>query len=403
MQRQKKDCYGDTPRILHLVHEFGLGGIEKWVLATLRNMAHERFVMDVCHKGPSEGELAPQAREAGAQLLHCPLGPALFPFIQRLKRSLVQGQYSILHVHTQAHSGPAVYAARAVGVPVVTTFHSTERTPQTAFTRLPLIRNARAIYANWSARYALLNSHVSNGVSQGVSEAVTKTAGLETSSCGVFYLGCSRPSVISDECKLRYREELDLHQDARAIIHVGSFKHCKNHDGILRVFQKVVNLVPSAVLVLVGDGQRKPEIESQIRKLGLENHIRMPGWRRDATALLQSSDLFFFPSHHEGLSIAMMEASAVGLPIVASNIPGNREATDDGDSARLHDVPDVDGMARSIITLLRDSTQRRLLGERARAIYERTFSIEASVDRLATLYDRVLSNQGFHRTNRNAA
>lgn len=403
MQRKEKALSGRSLRILHLVHDLGFGGIENWVLAALRHMNHDRFVMDVCHKGPSEGAMAPQAREAGAQLLHCPLGPSVMPFILKLKGILQSGQYSLLHVHTHAHSGPAVYAAQQAGVPVVTTFHNTERAPQTKFTRLPGIRTAREIYVRRSIRYALSNSTVSNGVSAGVVEAASRAAGVPTDRCELFYLGCVRPDPVSPARLEEYREELNLSEDSRVVVHVGSFRPYKNHAGLLQTFRKVVDQMPDAILLLIGDGPLRQQIQDQIEHHELHRNVILLGRRQDATALMQVSDLFFLPSLNEGLSIAMMEASAVGLPIVASNIPGNREATDDGDSARLHDVDDIGGMAESLVELLRDATQRRLLGERARAIYERTFSIEASIERLATLYDRVLSNRNVHTTDLNAA
>lgn len=378
------------PRILHVVHGLNFGGIENWVLSALRHMPRDSFTMDVCYKGPSEGGLAEHARSAGAQVLHCRLGPTVLPFVRQLKRILHCGRYSLLHVHTHAHSGPAVYAAKAAGVPVVTTFHSTQRRPQTALTRLPGIRTVREIYARRSVRYALQNSTVSNGVSSAVAEAVTKAAGLTTNLCEVFYLGCVRPQPVSAEQIGEYRKELQLQEEARVIVHVGSFRACKNHASLLQAFRKIVDEAPSAVLLLIGDGPLRPQILEQIRHLALDQHVRLLGIRHDATALMQLGDAFLFPSLYEGLSVSLMEASAVGLPIVASDIPGNREATNGGISARLHNTADIDGMAASVVELLRNPSEGRRLAELGREFYERVFSIEVSVDRLVALYNEVL-------------
>lgn len=383
--------HSDNPRrVLHLIHGMNFGGIENWVLSALRRMPRELFAMDVCFKGPAEGDLAAQARATGARLIPCPLGPTVLPFISRLKKILCEGRFSLLHVHTHAHSGPAVYAAKAVGVPVVTTFHSTQRQPQTRLTRLPGIRTLRSAYASRSVRYALQHSAVSNGVSSAVADAVTVAVGLPPSRCQVFYLGCERPQSISAERIAEYRKELRLQEEAPIIVHVGSFRACKNHTGLLQVFRKVADVLPEAVLLLAGDGPLRPLIQEQIRQLRLDRQVRLLGIRRDATALMQLGKIFVFPSHYEGLSVALMEASAVGLPMVASDIPGNREATGNGVSARLHDADDSDGMAASVIDLLRNPNERARLGKFAREIYERTFSIEASIERLMALYNEVL-------------
>ncbi|HEX5472972.1 MAG TPA: glycosyltransferase family 4 protein, partial [Lacipirellulaceae bacterium] len=165
---------------------------------------------------------------------------------------------------------------------------------------------------------------------------------------------------------------------------------CKNHAAILQVFRRILDREPNAVLLLVGDGPMRAAIQDQIQQLQLTPHVRILGIRSDATALMQVADVFLFPSLREGLSVAVMEASAVGLPIVASDIPGNREATENGASARLHDIQDIEGMAGSVVDLLRDSDARQHLGAIARQVYEQSFSMEASICRLSELYDRVL-------------
>jgi glycosyltransferase involved in cell wall biosynthesis len=378
------------PRILHLIHWFNSGGIENWLLAALQHVPRSKFAMDVCYKGPREGELAARVRKTGAQLHHCPLGPTVLPFVRRLKAVLRSGRYALLHVHTGAHSGPAVYAATAAGVPVVTTFHSTDHPPQTWLTRLPGVQNARAVYARRSLRHALRHSTISNGVSKAVAEAVTKAAALPQSQCEVFYLGCKRPIPNSVDRTIEYRRELHLPHEAQVIVHVGNFRRDKNQLGVLQVLHRVRHTMPNVVLLLVGDGELRADVQAQISQLKLDQHVRLMGKRSDATALMQLGNLFLFPSYREGLSVALMEASSLGLPIVASDILANREATDYGASARLHNVADIDGMAASVVDLLSDSTESQQLAERGREIFDRIFSIESSVERLAGLYNRVL-------------
>jgi len=124
----------------------------------------------------------------------------------------------------------------------------------------------------------------------------------------------------------------------------------------------------------------------------------MLGLRDDVTSLMQISNVLVFPSVTEGLSLTLMEASAARLPIVASDIPGNREATCNGTAARLHDVMDLDAMAASAVALLRRPDRARQLAELARRAYVRTFSIDASVTRLMALYREVTGRGGLGDT-----
>jgi glycosyltransferase EpsF len=391
------------PRVLHLIHWLNLGGIESWLLAALQHMPRDRFAMDVCCKGPHLGELAPQARLAGAQLIRCPLGPTVVPFVRRLARILGRGKYDLLHVHVDAHAGPAVWAARSASVPSIVSFHNTNHPAETRLTRQPVVRSLRTFYAHRSMRYAIRNATRTTGVSQGVATAVTRLASSAVDCCRVFYLGCPRPDSISSTRRAEYRAELGADAATNLIVHMGSFTERKNHAGILRVFSRLLETAPNSVLALVGDGPLRANIETIVRDTGIAPRVRFLGTRRDATTIMQACDVLLFPSHHEGLSIVLMEAAAAGVPVVASDIPGNREATGDGTSARLHATPDIAGMAASLKDLLANDTSRRELTSRGRTIYQQTFSIEASVKRLEQLYDEVLNESLSHTTDKQLA
>ncbi|MFV1965104.1 MAG: glycosyltransferase family 4 protein [Pirellulaceae bacterium] len=388
-------------RVLHLVHWMNRGGIESWLLTVLQHLSRKRCQMDVCCKGPECGELAPAVRETGSRLLLCPLGPAVVPFLHRFKGVLKRGGFDLLHVHTDVHSGPAVYAANSAGVPVVTTFHNTLFPPETRLTKCVGVRTLRSWYARRSMRYALVNSDQATGVSRGVVRAVERAAGQSPSACRVLYLGVRDPQMLSARQIAEYRTALQLRSDDRVVLHVGSFTERKNHGALIEVFHRIQRKCPNARLLLVGDGPLRGSIMRSVRALGLEERVRMLGLRNDVTALMQMSNVLVFPSINEGLSLALMEASATRLPIIASDIPGNREATCDGAAARLHDVTDLDAMAASAVALFRQPDAAKQLAELARKAYVHTFSIEASVTRLMGLYQQVLRNHGSMVTDSN--
>lgn len=391
------------PRVLHLIHWLNLGGIENWLLAALQHMPRDRFAMDVCCKGPHLGELAPQARSAGAQLIRCPLGPTVVPFVRRMARILRRGQYDLLHVHIDAHAGPAVWAAQLANVPSIVSFHNTNHPPETRLTRQPIVRSLRTFYARRSMRYAIRYATRTTGVSKGVATAVNRLANSAEARCRVFYLGCPRPQPISPTRRAEYRAELGAESGTNLIVHVGSFTERKNHAGILRAFSRLREIAPNSILVLVGDGPLRADIETIVRDSGIAPRVRFLGTRRDATAIMQACDVLLFPSHHEGLSIVLLEAAAARVPVVASDIPGNREATGGGISARLHATPDIAGMAASLYELLADVQARRQLTNRGLTIYEQSFSIEASVKRLEQLYNEVLNENLSHSTDKQLA
>lgn len=114
------------------------------------------------------------------------------------------------------------------------------------------------------------------------------------------------------------RKELNI-EGKFVIGHVGRFFSQKNHDFLIDIFNKVYKKEKSAILILVGDGELKKEIEKKVMFLGLENSVKFLGVREDINKLMQAFDIFLLPSLFEGLPVTMIEAQASGLKCIISD------------------------------------------------------------------------------------
>ena len=376
-------------RVLHLITWLVHGGIEKWLLEMTRATPRSRCVMDFCCKGPAVGWRAGVARDLGATVWHCPLRPPGIGFIRRLKQILSEGRYDVLHVHLDAHSGLPVYVARSVGLPVIVTFHNTYFAPAVWWMKLPLMRNLRALYANRSVQYAVKHATLVTGVSRGVLESVYRPHAPDPQRSRVLYLGSVTPAPQSGEQRAALRQTIGVPPTAPVVLHVASFSPAKNHAGLLRIFQKIAAAVPGSHLVMVGDGVLRTSIEESVKQYPFRDRLHFLGARDDVPALMQASDIFLFPSLHEGFGIVLIEAQAAGLPIVAARIAGVTEAVQDGVTAILHDPADLEAMAASAVGLLIDPARARALGEAGRQRHRDNFTQEAAVERLLKLYAEV--------------
>jgi glycosyltransferase EpsF len=374
-------------RVLHLITWLNRGGVESWILTMLGALPRDEWALDVCCQGKSTGELAPAAEVLGAIVHHCPLQPTLIPYLRRLRGIITGGKYDLVHIHTNAHSGLGVLAAKQAGVPSVVTYHNTSFPPQTRLTSAAAIRELRGLYGAISQKYASRHASSITGVSEGVLEALRQRRALEPGRGEVFYLGVPDPPALSPEDEARLRAELGLGSDP-VILHVGRFAAQKNHAGLLRIFARVLSAVPRARLLVVGNGPLRPEIEALSGELGIRDRCHFPGVRGDVAAIMQTADLFLFPSHHEGLPIVVMEAGLARLPVVGSRLPGMLEATDNGRTALLHQAGDEEGMSESAVRLLTDAAAARELAEGAEAVARGRFSQEAAAVRLVDLYSR---------------
>jgi len=342
--------------------------------------------MDFCCKGLDVGPLASLVEELGAKVIHCPLGPAHIGFTQKLKQILIEGEYHILHNHLEAYSGLPVLVSRQLRIPVITSFHNTQFAPQTTFTRLPFVRQMRSVYASVSISYALRNSDLVTGCSQGVIDSLDPDGTKLQTGYRVLYYGVNLPQQSTSEDRTEFRKSYGWSADTPIILHVGRIIEQKNHLGLLSVFQLVLEQIPTAKLLLVGSGPLQSLIEETVAKRGLTNAVYLLGFRDDISSLMSKCDVFLFPSIHEGFPMVALEAHAANLPVVGSRIAGLTEAVIDGDTALLHDIQDIDGMAKSVVKLVNNPVYAHQLTQAGFTRVKDHYSTEVSAKRLQEIY-----------------
>lgn len=148
----------------------------------------------------------------------------------------------------------------------------------------------------------------------------------------------------------RKRKELGVPDDAVLMLSVGELNKNKNHEIVIRVLATFND--PKIFYIIAGIGNKKEFLENKISELGLENNVRLIGYRNDIEELLAAADIFVFPSFREGLSLAVMEAMACGLPIACSRIRGNTELIDEDKGGVMFDPNNIEDVNNSINKLL---------------------------------------------------
>ena len=382
-------------RVLHLINAWNPGGIEMWLLRMLSEIPRDQVRMDVACKGDAMGPLADKAICHGAHVYHLPLRWSHTEFVGGIRRKIDEQGYDLVHNHLDVAGGTAVWAARRSNIPVISSFHNTQFAPQT-WTRRPIVRQLRAAYGAMSIRYSLRHSAGITGCSRAVLDGVVPRC-RQDDRCRILYYGVESHSRATAEERSALRASLGLPQETPLILHVGRFFAQKNHAGLLRIFAQVARQLPTAHLVLIGDGALRPEIERQIKTDRLQDRVHLLGYRRDVPAWMCAADVMLFPSFHEGLPVVSLEAAACGLPLVASAIPGTTESVVSGETGLLHAVDDENGMAESTIRLLRDP---RLAARLQHAGWQRIsekFSAAASARSLVQLYEDTLAMPGKKR------
>ena len=197
------------------------------------------------------------------------------------------------------------------------------------------------------------------------------------------------------------REPLGLTGAFPVVGYVGRIMPEKDLVTWLRAAAVLSSAHPSARFVLVGDGRdgsTQRELEELARSLGIGDRVIFTGYRRELLPVYASFDIFLLTSRREGLPNSLLEAMAMGVPVVTSDVAGAKELVVDGQAGFVLPQGDVEGIARALITLATDDRQRTRMGQAGRERVERDFSFAARLQRMEELYQRVTFTSESYRS-----
>lgn len=376
------------PRVLHLINWLNPGGIERWLLQLLREVDRERYEMDIACKGAALGSLAAEAVALGARVWHTSFDWTHIRYAYKL-RALIQSEgYDIIHNHLTVYAGLPALVAKILHVPTVLSFHNTSHTSDVLFnSRLQKLRN---LYAQVSIPLAARHAQIVTGCSAGVVAANIDMYSIRPEKARVLYYGVASAPVFSASQRQAVRHQLNVPPEAPLIVHIGRFAPQKNHAGLLCIASQLLAAYPSAIFALIGEGPLRSEIEAEIQTRKLGSSFRVLGVRRDVEAILSAADMLLLPSLWEGLPMVALEASAAGLPIVGSDLPGMREIVAHEQTGILVPVNATEAYVKALQALLDNAPRRKSMGAAGRQRIQHHFSRAVSTQNLYALYDEVL-------------
>jgi glycosyltransferase involved in cell wall biosynthesis len=185
------------------------------------------------------------------------------------------------------------------------------------------------------------------------------------------------------------RKELGLPPEGLIVGTVGRLVPIKGLEWLLKAASRVLAEFPQACFVIIGDGPMLGELRQLTSELGIGARVVFLGAREDVPECLAALDLFVLPSLNEGMGRVLLEAMAVGCPVVATRVGGIPDIVADGTTGLLVSPRDDRALAEAILTLLRDRSRRAAYGEAARRHVDGRFDVETMVRNIERLYDEV--------------
>jgi glycosyltransferase involved in cell wall biosynthesis len=193
------------------------------------------------------------------------------------------------------------------------------------------------------------------------------------------HIGVAPPKLMD---RKEARRALQIPPQALCIGGIGELHPNKNW---FLALSTVATLPPQTHLCLIGGGEEYDQLRKQVKQLQLEERVQLMGYLPDAAQYLAAFDIFLLPSKKEGLPYVLLEAGAVGLPVVASDLPGTREVVTTGENGLLVQ-PTMTDLTASLTMLLRDEGMRTRLGSSLRDHVRQDFSQAAMIEKTFALY-----------------
>jgi glycosyltransferase involved in cell wall biosynthesis len=193
-------------------------------------------------------------------------------------------------------------------------------------------------------------------------------------------------AAVDDDARAAARATLGIAASAPVVTTVGRLTAIKQHDLFVEMAARVRAARPNTVFLIVGDGERRRDLERQARALGIADSTRFLGWRRDLPAVYAATDVFALTSRNEGTPVALIEAMASGVPGVATEVGGVPDVVARPDLGILVPYGDAAAMAFGVERLLQDPVRRRAMGAAGRESVLSRYAQERLVNDIVSLY-----------------
>jgi glycosyltransferase involved in cell wall biosynthesis len=377
-------------KVLYVIDGLGTGGAERSLAETLPELPRLGILpILVClHRRP-EGVQEEVIGHFDVRFLEASrtLGRAM-----SLRKIIEETRPDLVHSTIFAANVVARLAAIG-GPPLVSTLVNTPYVrarladPNMRRSRLALVR----LVDGWTSRH--LTDHF-QAITGAVADHAVERLRIRRDRITVVERGRDpgRLGTQDPERRARARLRLGIPEDAPVLVTLGRQEYQKGQRFLLEAIELLAVRWPRVILLLGGrKGEASDELVALTRHREIGSRVRMLGHREDVAEILAAADVYVFPSLWEGLGGSLIEAMAVGLPIVASDIPAVAEVLEEGQNAVLASPGSANALAGAIDGMLSDPARARAFGARSRRIFEERFTLERSVIGLVDMYNRLLA------------
>ncbi len=362
--------------ILHMIETTGPGGAERVFVDIVKRLDREEFVPVVLLAG--EGWLCDNIVKTGVEPeIIKNSGAYDWKFIKGVINLIKNKKVDVIHSHLDDTNVYANIIGTLSRKPVVATYHGMIGTWH--------IKNFKD-----SIKLAIVRHHAKYivAVSDFLKAELVKAGGFKDNQMRRIYNGVDFDALEEKKEGSSLRTEFDLHDKSVLIGTIGNMEVWKGFDYLIKAAPLIIEKVPNAYFFIVGEGKGKilNSIRALISSLNLQDRVLLTGFREDISSIIRQLEVFVLPSISEGLSIATIEAMALGKPVVVTDSGGPKEIVDNEMTGLIVPPKDSKAISEGVIRLLSDKTYAVKLGINGKIAVRNKFGIDENINRYADLY-----------------
>lgn len=367
-------------KVLHLIKALGRGGAEVLLSEGLALADRQRFEFSYGYLQTKPDDMAEALRAQGARVDCFQLDGNLKMLLcaRRVARHLREHDIDLVHAHLPMAGVVARMAGRMAGVPVVYTEHNVIE----SYHRYMRVLSR----ATWALQQRVV------AISPDVEESIYRHMGRRVPVQIVFNGVNTDTFTPSSELGESARARLGIPPDVPVIGTVSVFRRQKRLDIWLKAARRILEYEPQTKFIIVGYGNQAPAVRQLADDLGLSEAIEFVGLQRDVRPFLAAMDVFLMSSEWEGFGLAPVEAMAMKIPVVATDVQGIRNVITHGETGLLatFDANVADNLAALVVRILRNADDREMFCRRGREAAVMRYSLQRMQRELESIYERTI-------------
>jgi len=373
-------------RVAYVIDHLRVGGAQRHLLEVVRGLDPARYALEMWTASADPGDLAPVFERAGVPvrsfgIRSTMLSPRTLGAVRRVAGDMRRRGVQVVHGYLFEGNFLAALVGRAGRLPVtLVSKRSLDR-----YGRLD--RRLAAWLSNRLADRVTVNA-------EAVRELVVHHEWCAPSRIELIPNGVALPTSLDGAAAAASEAEIDPRGDGPLVGMVGRLSWKKGYEHAIEAARLLAARIPGLRFDVVGDGPLRAQLEHQAKTAGLEGTVRFLGQRRDVPDLMRRFDCFVLSSVIEGMPNALLEAMALGRPVVTTSAGGSAEVVVDGESGFVVPPADPAALAAAVERVLRDPALARSLAESGERRVRERFSLEAMLGAIDGLYTTQLTRAG---------